>query len=188
MGKWTKRISLLLAIIMLVTIVAPTTAVQAAKSPVTKITTQNITANKKLGKTFYLSLWGNYNYRTTVDLAKSSKKTKLKLKYSHKIHPSKSGTFKLTVGKKTVTVCKPMSYPYKQQGIPDHLTTSLNIDLYLEKIEIKTGKKWKKVKITHDGVKAEGVHSEMKTLTLKKIPKGTKLRITFNARVGTPRR
>ncbi len=190
MKKWIKRFSLLLTVIMLATAVTPTTAVQAAKSPVTKIATQNITANEKLGKTFYLHLLGNYNYRTTVSLAPSSKKTKLKLKYSHKIRPSKSGTLKLTVGKKTVTICKPMSYPYKQQGVPDHLTTFLNINLYLEKVEIKTGtsKKWKKVKVTHDGVKAEGVYSEMKAFTLKKISKGTKIRITFNARIGTPRR
>lgn len=186
MGKRTKRISLLLAIIMLVTIVTPTTAVQAAKSPVIKYTTQDIRRGNKYGKTFYLPSWGTFNYRTTVSLAASSKKTKLKLKYSHKIRPSKSGTIKLTVGKKTVTVCKPESFPHRQYGVPDHLAPTPK--LYLERVEIKTGKKWKKVKITHDGVKAEGVHSEMKTLTLKKIPKGTKLRITFNARVGTPRR
>lgn len=164
---------------MLMTVVDPTVSHAATKSPVTKVTTQDIRNKYRFGGVVDLDLWGNYYYCTTVTLAKSSKKTKIKLKYSHQIRPLKSGAFKLTVGKKTVTVCKLYSYPYKVKG---HTT-----NLYLESVEIKTGNKWKKVKVTNDGVKAEGVRSEMKTFTLKKIPKGTKIRFAFNARVGTPR-
>lgn len=174
-----KIISLLLAIIMLVTVIDPTVSHAATKIPVTKVTTQDIRNKDKFGSIIDLHLWGNYYYRTTVTLAKSSKKTKIKLKYNHQIRPLKSGAFKLTVGKKTVTICKLYSYPYKVKG---HTT-----NLYLESVEIKTGNKWKKVKVTNDGVKANGVYSEMKTLTLKKIPKGTKMRFTFNARIGFPR-
>lgn len=186
MRKQTRRIaSLLLVLTMMANILAPTTVVYAAtKSPVTKVTTQDIRNKDKFGNSCTLHLWGCYYYRTTATLAKSSKKTKIKLKYSHQIRPLKSGTFKLTVGKKTVTVCKIYSYPYKtvNNKVLGHTT-----NLYLESVEIKTGNKWKKVKVTNDGVEAEGVRSEMKTFTLKKIPKGTKIRFTFNACVGTPR-
>lgn len=183
-----KIISLLLVIIMLAAAAAPTTTVQAAKSPVTKSTTQDTRTGKKYGNTFYLPFWGNYYYRTTVNLRASSKKTKFKLKYSHKIRNMKSGTFKLTVGKKTVTICKPDSFPYTNYGVPPELLEDDRINLYLESVEIKTGKKWKKVKITNAGVVKDNLYSEMKPFTLKKIPKGTQMRITFNARVGTPRR
>lgn len=182
MKQWTKRISLLLAIIMLVTIVTPTTVAQAAKSPVTKVTRQDIRNKWKYGSTMTMQFWGNFRYRVTVDLAKSSKKTKLKLKYSHKITPSKSGAIKLAVGKKTVKLCSLKSYPYDKEGYRIRTT-----NLYLESVEVKTGKKWKRAKITKDGIKAEDIHSEMKTLTLKKIPKGTKVRFIFNARTGIPR-
>ena len=169
---------------MLMTVVDPTVSYAAAKSPVTKVTTQDIRNKDKFGNSFILPSWGNYYYRTTVTLTKTSKKTKIRLKYNHQIRPCKSGTFKLTVGKKTTTVCKIYSYPYKtiNNRVLGHTT-----NLYLESVEIKTGKKWKKVKVTNDGIKANGVYSEMKTLTLKKIPKGTKMRFTFNARIGFPR-
>ena len=190
MKRWTKRFSLLLAIMMLVTTVTPTTTAQAAKSPVTKFTGQPIKNGiNKWGryKDFAVTpFFGSYHYRTTVTFAKSTKKTKLKLKYNHQIRQSKPGAVKLTVGKKTVKICKFKSFPYKQEyNINDDVVTKI----YLESIEIKTGKKWKKVKITNDGVKAGDVYSEMKPLTLKKIPKGTKMRFTFNIwRVGASRR
>lgn len=191
MNKWVKRISLLLAIIMLAVTVAPTTTAHAAaKSPITKITGQPIKNGiNKWGrdKDFAVTpFFGSYYYRTTVTFAKSSKKTKLKLKYSHQVRQSKPGTVKLTVGKKTVTICKFKSFPYKQEyNIDDDVVTKV----YLESVEIKTGKKWKKVKITNDGVKAGDIYSEMKPFTLKKIPKGTKMRFTFNIwRVGASRR
>ena len=173
---------------MLATTVAPTTTVQAAKSPVTKSSTQDTRTGKKYGNTFYLPLLGNYYYRTTVNLRTSSKKTKFKLKYSHQIRAMKTGTFKLTIGKKTVTVCKPESFPYANYGVPPELWGAGTTHIYLESVEIKTGKKWKKVKITNAGVVKDNVYSEMKPFTLKKIPKGTQMRITFNARVGVPRR
>ena len=169
---------------MLMTVVDPTVSHAATKSPVTKVTTQDIRNKDKFGNSFILHFWGCYYYRTTVTLAKSSKKTKIKLKYSHQIRPSKSGAFKLTIGKKTVTICKVNSFPYNQKLAEGRGHTT---NLYLESVEIKTGNKWKKVKVTNDGVEAEGVRSEMKTFTLKKIPKGTKIRFTFNACVGTPR-
>lgn len=170
---------------MLMTVVDPTVSYAAAKSPVAKVTRQDIRNGWKYGSTMTMQFWGNFHYRITVDLAKSSKKTKLKLKYSHKVTPSKSGTIKLTVGKKTVKLCKLVSYPYKKEGY----SSSSDTKLYLDSVEIKTGtgKKWKKVKITNDGVIANNVHSEMEALTLKKIPKGTKMRFIFNARVSVPR-
>lgn len=185
MLKQSKKIaSILLAIIMLMTAINPTVVHAATKSPVTKVTTQDIRNKDRFGNSFILHSWGCYYYRTTITLAKSSKKTKIKLKYSHRIRPCKSGTFKLTVGKKTTTVCKIYSYPYKTVN---HKVLGHTTNLYLESVEIKTGSKWKKVKVTNDGIEAEGVRSEMKTFTLKKVPKGTKIRFTFNACVGTPR-
>lgn len=185
MKKQSKKIiSLLLAAIMLITLVDPVATHAAAKSPVTKISTEYLRTGEKSGSTVRLHFWGSYFYRTTVTLAKSSKKTKIRLKYDHKIRPSKSGTFKLTVGKKTVKVCTLRSYPYgMSDGRPDYGYTT---EVYLESVEIKTGKKWKKIKLANDQVK-RGVFAKMNTYTLKKIPKGTKIRFTFHACVGVPR-
>jgi len=184
-----KIISLLLAAIMLMTVVDPVATHAAAKSSVAKVTLQPIKNGlnywERSGSTVTTPAAGNFYYRITVNLAKSSKKTKLKLKYSHQVRPSKSGTVKLTVGKKTVRLCKFKSFPYKQRYNLD-VDTATNI--YLESVEIKTGKKWKKVAVTNDGVKRDGVHSEMRAYTLKKIPKGAKIRFTFNMRIAVPRR
>ncbi len=185
MKKQSKKIiSLLLAVIMLMTVVDPLVTHAAAKSPVTKISTEYLRTGKKSGSTVRLQMWGSYFYRTTVTLAKSSKKTKIRLKYDHKIRPSKSGTFKLTVGKKTVTVCTLRSYPYVRQGYGEDF--GYTTEVYLESVEIKTGKKWKKIKLANDQVR-RGVFAKMNTYTLKKIPKGTKVRFTFHACVGIPR-
>ncbi len=184
-----KIISLLLAVVMLISVADPVVSYAVTKKPVTKITLQPIKNGTHLwdksGSTVITPAAGNFYYRITVNLAKSSKKTKLKLKYSHQIRPSKSGTAKLIVGKKTVKLCKFKSFPYKQRYNLD-IDTATNI--YLESVEIKTGKKWKKVSVTNDGVKRDEVHSEMKTLTIKKIPKSTKIRFTFNMRIAVPRR
>lgn len=164
MKKTIKKIaSLLLAIIMLMTVIDPTASYAATKSPLKKITRQDTRNGWKYGSTMEMQFWGNFYYRITVDFAKSTKKTKLKLKYSHQIRPSKPGAIKLTVGKKTVKLCKLVSYPYDKEGYSIRTT-----NLYLESVEIKTGKKWKKVKVNNDGVKVNNVYSEMKTYTLKK--------------------
>lgn len=182
MKKWTKRISLLLAVIMLVTAITPTTA-QAAKSPITKITRQPIRNGIHFwdvnGNIVTTPFWGNYYLCTTVTFAKSPKKTKLSLSYSHQVTPSKSGVVKLKVGKKTITVCKLKSAPKE----PSHAVAHV----YLDSVEIKTGKKWKKIAITNDGVMENEIHSEMQPLTLKKIPKGTKMRMIWNVRIWVPR-
>lgn len=188
--KWTKNFSLLLAIMIMFAVAINPTAAYAAESPVTKITSQPIKNGLdrwgKSGDTVITPFWGNYYYRITVNFAESPKKTKIKLNYMHQIRPSKPGTIKLKVGKKKVALCKFECYPIEQ----DNITTKISLEskFYLESVEIKTGKKWKKVAITNDGVKSEGVYSEMKTLTLKKIPKGSKMRITFNIRSNVPRR
>lgn len=183
--KWTRSFCLLLAIMIMFVATVNPTKVYAAESPVTKVTGQPIKNGVdkwgKSGDTVITPFWGSYYYRITVNFAKSSKKTKIKLNYTHQIHLSKPGTIKLTVGKEKVTLCKFKSYPFEQ----DDITTKF----YLESVEIRIGKKWKKVKITNDGVKSGEVYSEMKTLTLKKIPKGSKMRMTFNVwRVNVPRR
>lgn len=177
-----KVIGLLLAMVMLMTVIDPTVSYAATKSPVTKVTRQDVRNGWKYGSTMNLQFWGNYHYRITATLAKSSKKTKLKLKYSHKVTPSKPGAIKLTVGKKTVKLCKLVSYPYDKEG---YKIRTANI--YLESVEIKTGKNWKKVNITNDGIRVSEVYSEMKALILKKIPKSTKMRFNFNIQVGVPR-
>lgn len=181
--KWTKSFSLLAIMIVFAVVVNPTVS-HATESPVTKIDGQPIKNGiecwGKSGDAVITPFWGRFYYRTTVTLAESSKKTKIKLKYSHHVTPSKPGAFKLTVGKKTVRICKLVSHPSE----PSHAKANI----FLESVQIKTGNKWKKVAITNDGVKLDGVYSEMKDLTLKKIPKGTKLRIMFNVRIWVPRK
>ncbi len=178
MKTWTKKfVSLLLATVILAGIASPEIS-YAASSPIKKVTIKEVASGKKIGSTIEPPLYIGKDYRITVTLAKSSKKKTIKFTYPFTVKYGKKRAVKLTVGGKTSTICKIKANPSPK-------TLQANVDL--KSAHIKTGNKWKKIKLKT----SEGVNT-IKAFTLKKIPKNTQIRIDLNVhtlhRSSTPSR
>lgn len=174
MYKLTKRlISLLLTAVVLAGAVSPETSYAASK-PVKKVVVKDITDGKVIGSTIKAPSYNPHDYYVTVTLAKSSKKTKIKLKYPEIVPRGKTAPIKLTIGKKSVTIGKIKPYTGK------NLYTGKNVrqaNVSLKSVSIKMGKKWKKVKLFHYA--SDPIQWYMKDFSLKKIPANTQIRIKF---------
>lgn len=157
-------------------VIAPETSYAASK-PVKKVVIKDITNKKIIGSTIKSEQLSTHDYYVTVTLTKSSKKTKIKLKYPEIVRRGKTAPIKLTIGKKSVTIGK--IKPYTGKSPTGRTVRQANVSL--KSVAVKTGKKWKKMKLFHYA--DDPIQWYMKDFSLKKIPANTQIRIKFG--IGT---